>query len=206
MKLYELFEASQWTIDKVKDEILQDISYGSSGERHPYFRRLDVTKAAITALKYLNQNKTLSHALGVAYREQGMHSIDSQEREKSGEKPKKGTGKGRKCGTCNGTGKVGVNDCGTCGGLGIVPGGGSKRKDDKEKAGGGEKQKKAGWDDETHGHLRGDSDEHPWLTRIKKAVGDHVAGGKKISDQGGKQFDFKLDKSATKPSSRLNKK
>lgn len=141
MRLHELFEASGWTAAKVKAEIKADISYGSSGDIHPYFRRLDQDKAAITALKYLNQNKTLSHALSMAYQEQGMSAIDSDARVKiyGPKQTKKGTGKGKKCMDCGGTGKKGVNTCGTCNGLGIIPGEkGPKAK--KDNAGGGEKK------------------------------------------------------------------
>ena len=206
MRLHELFEASGWTAAKVKDEIKQDISYGSSGDVHPYFRRLDQDKAAVTALKYLNQNKTLSHALSMAYQEQGMSAIDSDARSKiyGPKQTKKGTGKGKKCGDCGGTGKKGVNTCGTCGGLGIIPGGGPKRKDDKEKAGGGEK-KSRGAQIGNQNAYKGGSDK-PSL--IPDFIKKHEVGGGTVGDRldkdspfsGGGDSEFSVPKAKSKGS------
>ena len=206
MRLHELFEASGWTAAKVKDEIKQDISYGSSGDVHPYFRRLDQDKAAVTALKYLNQNKTLSHALSMAYQEQGMSAIDSDARVKIyGPKQKKGTGKGKKCSDCGGTGKKGVNTCGTCGGLGIIPGAStstSQKKDDKDKAGGGEKKSRGAQIGNKNAY-KGGSDK-PDL--IPDFVKKHKVAGGTVGDILSKDtaFSFDNEKKANKKGSKLN--
>jgi len=208
MRLHELFEASGWTAAKVKDEIKQDISYGSSGDVHPYFRRLDQDKAAVTALKFLNQNKTLSHALSMAYQEQGMSAIDSDARTKIyGEpKPKKGTGKGKKCMDCGGTGKKGVNTCGTCGGLGIIPGTAvskstTKSNDDEDNAEGPGRGKYTKYKDGTDRKRSGSG----FIDDVVDRVQNHVVGGSAIKDKGSDTFKFDLDAKELAKRSKLNK-
>lgn len=205
MRLHELFEGSAWTAAKVKDEIKQDISYGSSGDVHPYFRRLDQDKAAVTALKFLNQNKTLSHALSMAYQEQGMSAIDSDARTKIyGPKQKKGTGKGKKCGDCGGTGKKGVNTCGTCGGLGIIPGNAvskSAPKDTDDAPKGPGKGKYTKYKDGTDRKGSGSG----FIDDVVDRVKNHVVGGSAIKDKGSDTFKFDLDAKGLASKSKLNK-